>query len=173
MLTNVMQCHHTQALALSAPETMNALAEEFISATGMMPRSMEHSAQIMEVYLQARLASLDCLDTDQLSVRVTYQSMLREIGKPVTEGVPMREVADPETMAPPPSVVDAAKQTELDHAIAEPTRVCLTPGVQLSEKPLTIQRLTEQFDAARDCDEPLHRSPANALNAFRLDTVFL
>lgn len=38
--------------------------------------------------------------------------------------------------------------------------MCLTPGVQLSEEPLTIQRLTEQFEAARDCNEPLHRSPA-------------
>ncbi|MCZ4366280.1 hypothetical protein [Sulfitobacter dubius] len=139
----------------------------------MIPRSMERRAYIMEVYLQARLATLDCLDTDQMSVREAYQSMLREIAKPVSEGFPMQEAADPETMAPPTSVVDAAKQTELDHAIAEPARVCLTPGVQLSEKPLNIQRLTEQFDAARDCDEPLHRSPANALNAFRLDTVFL
>ncbi len=62
----------------------------------MIPRSMEHRAQIMEVYLQARLTSLDCLDTDQLSVRETYQGILSEIAKPVSEGVPFPEAANPE-----------------------------------------------------------------------------
>ncbi|WP_342850978.1 hypothetical protein [Sulfitobacter sp. AS92] len=95
MLANVMRCHRAEAHALSAPETMKALTEEFINATGMIPRSMEHRAQIMEVYLEARLASLDCLDTDQVSVRETYQGMLREIAKPVSEGIPMQEAANP------------------------------------------------------------------------------
>lgn len=159
MLADVTRCYHAEAHALSATETMNALTEEFTKVTGMIPRSMEHRAQIMEVYLQARLTSLDCLDTDQVSVRETYQGMLCELAKPVSEGIPMQEAADPETMTPPASVAVAAKQIEPEHAIAEPTPVCLTPGVQLSEEPLTIQRLTEQFEAARDCNESLHRSP--------------
>ena len=97
MLANVMRCHQAEAHALSTTETMTALTEEFTRATGMFPESMEHRAQMKEVYLQARLASLDCLDTDQVSVRETHQSMLRKIAKPVSQGFPMQEAANPQT----------------------------------------------------------------------------
>ncbi|MFG6531116.1 MULTISPECIES: DUF6538 domain-containing protein [unclassified Sulfitobacter] len=160
MLADIMRCHHAEAHALLAPETMNALTEEFTKATGMIPRSMEHRAQIMEVYLQSRLASLDCLDTDQVSVCKTYQDMLGEIAKPVSEGLPMQEPAHPETLAPPTNLAPVAKTIAHEPATAELDPVCLTPGVRLAHEPLTIQRLTEQFEAARGCNEPLHRSPA-------------
>lgn len=159
-LERVMNAYRGEAGIASSQALRTQLSKEFLDATGTSPRSLEHHAQILEVHLHSKAASLGSMD-DRLEMR---SSAFQDLSAQLLE--------DHQNVALMPSIKPATQSDQLRlHSIpqASPTNgpsrnlqsaklVVLTPGVELIEGPLTTKALNDQFAAAAACDEELHRS---------------
>ena len=138
---------------------MRTLFEEFWRETGMTSRSWEHNAQIMQVYLHARVASLETLEPDTKATSEVFRNMARQIGSAPSSAFPKPQltvVSEKSTLDMQSTQLPAPLPIQNETPKSAPI---LTEGVEIIRSDLTIKLLTEQFEIARVVDEPLHRSP--------------
>lgn len=158
----VMDAYRAETELAASPALKGQLAAEFTSATGVVPASLEHHAQILEIYFHAKIASLQTSDDQRLQRLRAFRDMsarLIEQAAPATDagtcgktvdgtklGVNVKEKAVSQSNSQKPTT-DRPKQT-----------LVLTPGVEIITEPLTMALLNAQFAAAAACEEAIHRS---------------
>jgi hypothetical protein len=161
-LEAIMNAYRAEAEFAVSPDLKHQLAAEFTSATGATPTSLEHHAQILEIYFHAKIASLDTSDDQRLQRMIAFRDMsekliqhgITEIGAGATtsavDGKLTQSLAKPSGPQKQNSQGTANKPPAPQHV--------LTPGVQIITEPLTMALLNEQFAIAAACEETLHRS---------------
>ncbi|MEM1374410.1 MAG: site-specific integrase [Pseudomonadota bacterium] len=157
-LADVMRHYDLEASSLRSPTLMQRLADESQEATGTATRSIEHPAQIMQIYLHARLAYLESLDDKVVHTMQAFRALACDMVA-ARQKIPVRVSEDLSQMIPSTHVGHLLGNRADNESSPVANEVRLTPGVQLINEPLTIRRLTAQFEAACNCDEPLVRSP--------------
>lgn len=153
MLDSVMRLYAREANAMRTPTFVRRLEEEFEDVTGTLVRSVEHRAQIAQIYLKAKLMSLDQLDADGTTTTDLFKSSLSSAQAP--EPLPLL-AQDPHQTGSLPAFFPAQSLAPNERG----PDLVITPGVTLIHGPLTKTRLTEQFAVAAAANEALHRSPA-------------
>lgn len=157
-LAEVMRHYDLEARSLRSPALMQRLADEFQEATGTTTRSIEHRAQLMQTFLHARLASLESMEDDVVHTMDTFRAFASDIAATRQETTVEAAADNPKNAVTAAVEPSPQKRPDKEDATAV-NEIHLTPGVELIREPLTIRRLTAQFEAARNCDEPLVRSP--------------
>lgn len=151
MLKSVMALYDHEAHLLKSPAIIAQLRDEFSIATQHTPKSLEHDAQIMQAYLNSRLAALtngpwQAPEARERSITTRPVALSPPVQAPVNQPKELAKHAQP------------PEKTQTTDLQALPQKT-YTPGVHLISSDLTTRLLTEQFEVARLCDEPLHRSP--------------
>lgn len=158
----VMDAYRAEADLAASPALKGQLAAEFTSATGVVPASLEHHAQILEIYFHAKIASLETSDDQRLQRLNAFRDMsarLIEQASPAIGDGKFGKTVDGTSGG----AHEKAKATKLPNTkkttTTRPVQApILTPGVEIITEPLTMALLNAQFAAAARCEEALHRS---------------
>lgn len=157
----VMDAYRVETDLAASPALKSQLAAEFTSATGVVPASLEHHAQILEIYFHAKIASLETSDDQRLQRLNAFRDMsaklIEQTAPAISDGKSGKTVDGPgggahRKIKTEQSNTQKTTTTKPDQALV------LTPGVEIITEPLTMALLNAQFATAAQCDEALHRS---------------
>lgn len=161
-LRDIMLAHRIEAELALSPALRTKLAREFLETTGVSTGSLEHHAQILEIYLHAKIASLNSLDDQRIQRSAAFRRLSEKLIEQSLSVPTAYHDADMNSGSCSQSWPNEQHPRRLDEtkpadAPDSSTVPVLTPGVELINSPLTISALNAQFAAAAACDEPLHR----------------
>lgn len=165
----VMDAYRAEADLAASPALRNQLAAEFTSATGVVPASLEHHAQILEIYFHAKIASLATSEDQRLQRLNAFRDMsarLIEQAAPAIDAGTFGKTGDGADIKEKAAAQSNSQKPAKDQP--EQTLV-LTPGVKINTEPLTMALLNVQFAAAAACEEAIHRSHSD--DPFGVDTA--
>lgn len=129
MLADVMALHAAEAKALRSPAMIERLTLEFQNATGADVRSLEHKAQIMRVYLEAKLAAIASDSAERPRATSKFTEFAQELNLPKKACNYSQQPQTKEATEPTPVISTPASQA--GKFAADATRVILTPNVEI------------------------------------------